>query len=144
MVTSLPLSFTSELGTPLQQTLSITSYTADASSYLIRFASPPLDLLFANVEQRRGTFNETVQEATYVSSSYPSAPLSPEPTQCTLAIHACAEGTTVAAYIIGLCETAGTDGTGYRFASPRTLWAYTSDIMGIQQAPAVKADDLDD
>ena len=61
-----------------------------------------------------------------------------------LAIPACAKGTTVAAYIVGLCETAGVDSTGYRFASPRTLRAYTADIMGIQQAPAVKAGDLDD
>ena len=64
--------------------------------------------------------------------------------QRTLTISASAEGTTVAAYIVGLCDTMGEDGTGYTFASPCTLRVYMPGIMGIQQALAVKVDDLDD
>ena len=125
--------------------MAVVSDTAESSSYIIRLASPPTDQLYATVEQRCGTFNETAaEETTYVSSSYASVPLSPETTQYTLAVPACAEGTTVSAYAVGLCDTAGADGTGCTFASPRTLRAFTPGVMGIQQAPAVKVDDLDD
>jgi hypothetical protein len=101
-------------------------------------------LLFAPVEQRCGTFNETAQDTTYVSSSYASAPVSAGATQYTLAVPACADGTTVGAYAVGLCATASADGNGCTFASPRTLRAYTPGVMGFQQVAAVKIDDLDD
>jgi hypothetical protein len=105
------------------------------------------------VEQHCGAFNETSQELAYVSSAFASAPLSgnTKTAQCTLAVPACADGTTVAAYAVGLCATAaGTDrtgtgtGTGCSFAPPRTLRVYTPGVVGIQRVAAVKVDDLDD
>ena len=71
-------------------------------------------------------------------------PLSAETTQCTLVVPACADGTTVAAYAVGLCATAIEDSTECTFAPPRTLRAYTPGVMGFQQVAAVKVDDLDD
>ena len=100
--------------------------------------------MYATIEQRCGKFNETAQETTYVSSSYASVPLIAETTQYTLVVPACADGTTVTAYTVGLCATAIEDRSECTFAPPRTLRAYTPGVMGIQYVAAVKVDDLDD
>ena len=66
-------------------------------------------------------------------------------TTYTLAVPACAEGTTVAAYTVGLCAAPSTDGTGCTFAPPRALRAYApGGLPGIQRVAAVDVDDLDD
>lgn len=80
----------------------------------------------------------------YASSTFSSTPLSSKTTQYTLSVPACAGETSVAAYAVGLCAVASTDGTDCTFASPRTLRAYAPGVMGIQHAAAVQVDDLDD
>jgi hypothetical protein len=75
-------------------------------------------------------------------------PLSAQ-SQYTLSVPACGEGTTVAAYAVGLCASTasvdGTDpGTECTFGRLRTIRAYMPGVRGIQRVAAVTVDDLDD